>query len=58
MLGDNRDNSYDSRYWGFVADSLIRGQPLVVYYSYDPDSTDRLDWLKHVRWTRLGQRIR
>lgn len=58
MLGDNRDNSYDSRYWGFVADTLVRGQPLVVYYSYAPDSADRLDWLKRVRWSRLGRRIR
>lgn len=58
MLGDNRDNSYDSRYWGFVADSLIRGQPLVVYYSYVPDSADGMAWLTKVRWSRLGRRIR
>jgi signal peptidase I len=58
MLGDNRDNSYDSRYWGFVADSLVRGQPLVVYYSYAPDSSDGLAWLTRVRWTRLGRPIR
>ena len=37
-LGDNRDNSLDSRYWGFVADSLIKGRPFVIYYSYSPDS--------------------
>ena len=58
MLGDNRDNSYDSRYWGFVSDSLVRGQPLVVYYSYSPDSTDGAAWLTNVRWSRLGRRIR
>jgi signal peptidase I len=58
MLGDNRDNSLDSRYWGFVPDSLVLGSPLVVYYSYAPDSTSVLDWLTRVRWNRLGERVR
>lgn len=57
VLGDNRDNSFDSRYWGFVPDSLLRGRPLFVYYSYAPDSATRLAWLTHVRWRRLGTRI-
>ena len=57
MLGDNRDNSLDSRYWGFVADSLVLGSPIVVYYSYVPDSTQALDWLRHVRWSRLGELV-
>jgi signal peptidase I len=57
MLGDNRDNSLDSRYWGFVPDSLIRGQPLVVYYSYEPDSGTQSAWLSRVRWDRLGSRV-
>ena len=42
VLGDNRDNSLDSRYWGFVADSLVKGRPFVIYYSYAPDSRRRL----------------
>jgi signal peptidase I len=58
-LGDNRDNSFDSRYWGWVADSLIKGRPFVIYYSYAPDSSDHsLAWLTRIRWSRLGERIR
>lgn len=57
VLGDNRDNSLDSRYWGFVPDSLIRGRPLFVYFSYDADSTTTAPWLSRIRWARLGERI-
>lgn len=57
VLGDNRDNSLDSRYWGFVPDSLIRGRPLVVYFSFAPDSGARLPLLSRIRWARLGERI-
>jgi signal peptidase I len=58
VLGDNRDNSLDSRYWGFVADSLVKGRPFVIYYSYAPDTVDAFAWLTHIRWTRLGERIK
>jgi signal peptidase I len=58
VLGDNRDNSLDSRYWGFVPDSLVRGTPILVYYSYAPDSTTSAPWITNIRWRRLGERIR
>jgi signal peptidase I len=58
VLGDNRDNSLDSRYWGFVPDSMLRGRPMLVYYSYAPDSADRLAWVRDIRWSRLGARVR
>jgi len=57
VLGDNRDNSYDSRYWGFVPDSLVKGQPFVVYYSYARDPSHRIPWLTNIRWRRLGERV-
>ena len=39
VLGDNRDDSYDSRYWGFVPRENIVGRPLVIYWSMNRDET-------------------
>jgi signal peptidase I len=58
VLGDNRDNSADSRYWGFVPDSLVRGRPMFVYYSYEPDAMRRFPWLTNIRWSRIGTAVR
>ena len=44
VLGDNRDNSADSRYWGFVPRSYVVGKPLVVYWSYDAPTDDWKAW--------------
>ncbi len=57
-LGDNRDNSEDSRYWGFVDASAIRGRPIFVYYSFIRDPLAPFSWLTDVRWNRIGEVIR
>ena len=58
VLGDNRDNSEDSRYWGFVSRSSIRGQPWIIYFSFDTEGEQRPAWLRSVRLDRVGGRIR
>ena len=58
MLGDNRYDSKDSRYWGPVPRRNIRGRPLFVYFSYEPDCRPPLSALLCTRWGRIGERIR
>ncbi len=55
-MGDNRDNSLDSRFWGFVPQESIVGKPLMVYWSWDPEIpfVNLLDKLASVRWNRIG----
>ena len=56
VMGDNRDNSLDSRFWGFLPRGNIRGKPLIVYYSYEPETWRPLPFLAAVRWSRIGAR--
>ncbi|MBX3174020.1 MAG: signal peptidase I [Gemmatimonadaceae bacterium] len=59
MMGDNRYNSVDARYYGFVPRDNIRGRPLFVYYSWNADDSDRpLPFITDIRWSRLGHVIR
>lgn len=59
MVGDNRDNSVDSRYYGPVPRANLRGTPMFVYYSYDPErGVDYLRAVTSIRWRRIGHWIR
>jgi signal peptidase I len=59
MMGDNRENSVDSRYYGPVPRENLRGTPTFVYYSYDPiDGLDYFRAVTEIRWRRLGTWIR
>ena len=49
MMGDNRHNSADSRYWGFVPEDHIVGKPIFIWWSSDPDRKG----FKGIRWNRL-----
>jgi signal peptidase I len=57
MMGDSRYNSKDSRYWSYVPRENVRGQPMFVYYAYDPDGDSVIPFITHIRWGRLGHWI-
>ena len=52
LMGDNRDNSLDSRYWGFLPERLVVGEALIIYWSWDSE-TPLYRLLRKIRWGRL-----
>lgn len=53
MMGDHRDQSRDSRFWGLVPRKNVRGTPVLIYYSWDPASWKPLPFFSAIRWSRL-----
>ncbi|MGA3050624.1 MAG: signal peptidase I [Chitinispirillaceae bacterium] len=57
MMGDNRDNSLDSRYWGYLNRNFIKAKAFILYFSLDND----IPWWElpmKIRWNRIGKLIR
>ena len=74
VMGDNRDNSQDSRYWGFLPREYIKGRALVIYWSYQAGQDEYVDegaggtlkglgsvfvhFFARTRWDRMFHQIR
>jgi signal peptidase I len=74
VMGDNRDNSEDSRYWGFLPENNVKGKALIIYWSYESGREDYVDegyvatakrlgsvfvhFFTRTRWERLFHQIR
>src|SRR4029077_14845976 len=74
VMGDNRDNSQDSRYWGFLPRDFIKGRALIIYWSYEADREDYQEegagatlrglasvfvhFFTRTRWERMFHQIR
>jgi len=63
VMGDNRNNSEDSRYWGFVPRDLVIGRAMFVYWSYDESAESSsggilVNFFKNTRWSRTGTLVK
>ena len=57
MMGDNRDNSQDSRYWGFLPETYIKGKALFIYFSFEENGS-LTNMFTDIRWSRMLGKVR
>jgi signal peptidase I len=57
MLGDNRESSLDSRYWGLLEGWRLEGRAVFTYFSFNKGSYRPFPWVREVRWGRILQGI-
>ena len=57
MMGDNRDNSQDSRYWGFMPRDYVKGKALFIYFSFGEEGSGLTGLLGNARWSRILHQI-
>lgn len=62
VMGDNRNNSEDSRWWGFVPRDLVIGRAMFVYWSFDESAPDNgnflINFFANTRWRRTGTMVK
>jgi signal peptidase I len=56
VMGDNRDYSYDSRFWGFVDVKDLKGKAFMIYWSWNGENKESI--MDYVRWDRIFQRLK
>jgi len=56
VMGDNRDNSHDSRFWGFVELKAVKGEAFIIYWSWNGENPGSI--VDYIRWNRMGKLLK